>query len=596
MRIGFCLMALGVGLLLRCAVMSWHDTPRGDVLLDVSVARSVAAGEGYASGFHRGMAFVFGDGPVPPQDRADQHGPLWPTMGVALSVLTGSSFSGLKLGSLLCGFLCLLLVWRMADRLTEGISGCPDGIPALATSLVALSFPLVEFSGNGSLYMAQTVLVLLLVECLCRPGYGTIGAGVVLGLAWLLNYQSMALLPVPLVVLMLTASSGDRGKALRAGTTAIAVAVAMQIPWWWRNGEVFGALLYSVNPGHYLVHAGLGPSLGMEDGLPVARFIHSITPQLLVTAPSAWLLPQVLYVFTTGLILLPGSLALVGAGGLSLASLGIARKERRPVACIVVLLVLLLAALAWPGIKLRYLVPLLPLIVLVAVRVAVSRPLPGEKWGLLAVGGLWLTTLFLTRDDLFGTADVPRPERWWITALGGLGSLGLPILLRWRNLSRQGVGLVLASGLLFVPTVTVLIYGTSPSSHPLTSYHSSWLTPDFYGKHKEIDEAAEMEALFSVAKVLHEEGAKTVAAPFGLIFEKDFFVVTLPLGAGSFQEEALVSLVDRFDVDHVVTPESGDWPTGLRPGVEWLSGRLEVVRTVDSASESRGFLVSRVHP
>ena len=73
MRIGFCLMALGVGLLLRCAVMSWHDTPRGDVLLDVSVARSVAAGEGYASGFHRGMAFVVGDGPVPPQDRADQH-------------------------------------------------------------------------------------------------------------------------------------------------------------------------------------------------------------------------------------------------------------------------------------------------------------------------------------------------------------------------------------------------------------------------------------------------------------------------------------------------------------------------------------------
>ncbi|HZL99516.1 MAG TPA: hypothetical protein VFD43_04610, partial [Planctomycetota bacterium] len=102
--------ALLLGCVLRLLALLWHEHPRGDVLLDVGVARSLAQGEGFRSGFVRGTALVLDERPVPPRDLADQHAPLWPLLGAALSRPVGSAFDGLKLGSLLCGLVLLVLV------------------------------------------------------------------------------------------------------------------------------------------------------------------------------------------------------------------------------------------------------------------------------------------------------------------------------------------------------------------------------------------------------------------------------------------------------------------------------------------------------
>ncbi|HTE06987.1 MAG TPA: hypothetical protein VK824_12405, partial [Planctomycetota bacterium] len=126
------LAAIALGLLARLAVAGQHDAPPGDVLLDTAVARSLAQGEGFHAGFERGTAFATGDGPLLRQDLADQHPPLWPLLGAAASAVAGSAFGGLKLLSLFFGLLALRLVWRHADRLTEGLVGAPDGLPALA--------------------------------------------------------------------------------------------------------------------------------------------------------------------------------------------------------------------------------------------------------------------------------------------------------------------------------------------------------------------------------------------------------------------------------------------------------------------------------
>ena len=604
MRIRACLALIVVGLVLRIASAGWYGHPRGDVLLDVGVARNLAHGEGFTSGYVRGTVFALGDDPAPARDVADQHAPLWALVGGRLTWATGSPFGALRLGSLLCGLLVLWLVWRQAGKLCETVPGAPDGLPALAAALVATCFLLVDASGNGSLYGPQALLLLLLVSVLGRWTAQTatatgLTAGLLLGLLWLLNHQALVLLPVPLLATLLGARRIDRPRALLAGGLALAVAVLLQLPWWWRNHEVFGDPFYSVNAFYPLHHAGIASRLVIEDGLPVARFAEASLPRVLMAMLPAWAKANALYLLVTGIFVWPGLFALVAAGAPRLVAGARRHHDTRLIACLSSLLLLAGISLAWPDAKLRYLVPMAPLVALLGVRVLAERPRGLERLGALAVVLVWVAALVLTRDDAAGVGEDARPERWRLLAAGGAVLLVLPLLARHLRLPGVGDGtrLVLASGLVFMP----LLCAAALWQPPHTTYHSSVVTPDIFGQDKDLEEERLMETLELARARALAEGSRVLVGPVELLAFPSPALVTLPAGSLGERDEALAALIGQVEVegrrpDHVILPSLAGWPEGMQPGDRWLEGRLEVVESWSPADGGalRGATLCRV--
>ncbi len=603
-RYRFCIALILLGFVAR-PLATMGQGPRGDVLLDVGVARSLAAGEGFAAGFERGTALVRGDAAPGPQDRADQHPPLWPLVGAALSWLAGSSFGGLQLGSLLFGWLLLLLVWRVTDRLVEGLNGAPDGLPALATALAGVSFLLVEYSADGALYGAQACGVLLLVETLAAPRPSLLRIGAVCGALLLLNHQNLVLLPLPLLVLWCGAAPGvpggfGRGRVLGVAAGALGVAALCQLPWWWRNASVFGDPLHSVNGLYFLYHAGIEPVFAIEGGAPVMRFLDALTSGHVVAAFKTYLPPNLLYVFTTGLVVWPGLLGVVAAGALPLALRAFADRDRRLLALLGAAALLLAVSVLWPATKLRYLVSLTPLVIVLGVRLLAARPLRGERLGAVLLSLVWVGLVWLTRGDVLLTEELPRPERWHVLTWGGALLFVLPLWLRGAASLSPGARLVLCSGLLVVP-LPFLAVGAFP---PGTAYHSTRFAPDFFGKHAELEEAEQVANLEVLREFALRAGSQGLIGPLGLVSAPAPRLTSLPRGMGSdFGTEALGALLDRGAADHVVAPArqvawmilreagaspdddsvdellAGGQPGGasLASGSVWLDGRLQVL-------------------
>lgn len=585
--------ALVLGCLLRLLALRWHEHPRGDVLLDVGVTRSLVQGQGFRSGFERGTALALDDRPAPPRDVADQHAPLWPLFGAALAWPVGSAFAGLKLGSLLFGLLLLSLVWSGAAALLRALPAVPRGLPGLAAALVALSFLMADFSANGSLYMAQACAVLLLVRLLGAPRPSWLWLGVVLGAALLLNHQALVLLPVPLLVLAATAPPGQRARAAAVGAGTAALALLMFLPWAVRNAQVFGSPFYSANLFYPLYKAGVAPNLGLEDGLPVARFVPPALLSWLPRAEAGWLPRNALYLFSTGLVLWPGLAALVVAGALPLLAGAWRRRDRGLLATLGFLAALLAIALGWPDLKLRYLVPVTPLIVLLGVRLLAQPPTRGERRGAVAVVALWLAAVLATVDDVLGTAAQPRPERWATLAGGGVVLLGVPLLLRHRAWGGVPLRLAVCSGLLTLPLISLV--ALLPAPH--TTYHSSPLTPDFYGQLKDRQEAGEALTLRLARERALAAGSTRLVGPVGMLAWPTPALISAPLGGGlAAGDEALSALLGLRDVEHVFVFAGDGWPEALRAGERWLGGRLEVVATwpePDRSDQAAGML-SRV--
>ena len=588
-RIG--LAAVLIGLVLRALSACHHELPRGDVVLDVGVARSLAEGQGFRSGFERGVPVVVGaDTVVPPQGWADQHPPLWPLVGAALSLLTGDVFSALRLASWLAGLALLLLVWRCGDRLTEGLSGAPAGLGACAAGVVALSFVMVDAGGNGSLYSAQAALILALIEVLAAPRRSVLltglGAGLVLGAAALLNHQALVLLPVPLVARLACARRGERGQAWAVGLLAMVVAALCLAPWWARNFALFGEPNHSVNNAYLLYKAGLPVSFSLEQGGPVLRLMGSLSVLELARAMAGFLRGNVVYLASTGLWALPclAGLVLVGLPGLLLSARR--RHDLRLATLLVSLAALGAVTLLWPAAKLRYLVTLTPLLALLGVRVAAGLTTTWQRrWGAVVVLG-WLLLLIGTVDDVTGSSSDPRPVRWWGLAVGGALLMVAPLL--WRLAARARASeksLVLLSGMPVALLGTVVMLWSPPG----TAYHSTVFAEDAFGHHVERERAATWSALAGARELLLATGAETVLGPVELLAWSQPALLELPRGTGPvILKPALISLLERGLGDHVVLSlvearslEGGD----LSPGAVWFGGRLQVLGIVSGSGE-----------
>lgn len=604
MRVWLCLAVIVAFVVVRGVVFVHHDAPRGDVLLDVGVTRSLLAGDGFESGFTRGTAFVVGEGEVPPQNMADQHAPLWPLIGAATATVFGvDPFTGLQIASFIAGFALLLATWRLVDRLTEGGVGVPDGLPALGAALVAAGYVAIDASANGSLYAAQALGVVLLVDHLGSSRPSALCLGLLLGGLWALNHQCLVLLPVPLVVLLVTArgrtTERSLGGAAAVGLAAIAIAAAVQVPWWWRNVEVFGSATYSVNPLYLLYRLGVVPELAVEAGGPVARFPADVPwLTLMVGGVKSWLASNVLYVFVTGLFAWPFTMALAAAGLVPTGLAGLRTGDRRAVALVVTLLVLLAVSVVWPATKLRYLVPLTPLVVALGVAALAHRGSRAWRSAALAV---WIGLLAFTLDDLTGTADDPRPTRWW--ALSVLGAFVYALPLAWRELTARrhvvvgavsvapavalGLGAAAACSVAaFLLTGPVELEGGTVDD-PGTAYFSTAFAPDYFGQHKDVVDDARAAAAARLWAAMAEDGVERVVGPIELLAHPVPDLVRLPLASTTGDDDralfdaSLAWWIDR-GYDHVVlradAPPPGDprlerigesTPAGSAHGFTW---------------------------
>jgi hypothetical protein len=548
------LIAVVLGIALRALACAAHDAPRGDVLLDVGVARSLSSGEGFASGFTRGVVRVPGDDPVPPQGLADQHPPLWPLIGAVLTPLAGSPFAALKLASFLAGLAVLLLMVRIVDRLTEDVNGVPDGMGPLAAGVVALCFVAVDSSGNGSLYALQAALVLALVELLARPKVRVVLAGVVLGALILLNHQTLVLLPLPLLVLVLAPSKEGRGPATRQGLMVCAVALLCQLPWWLRNHGAFGDPFHSVN-GLYLSYwAGGAVSFAVEQGQAVVR-VGDVGLVALARAMLGFARMNALYLLVAGLVVLPGLLA-VGLGSLpSSVVTALARADRRRLGLVLSLAALSAVALLWPAAKLRYLVALVPLVTALGLEGMVRARTSLDRVGGCLAAVLWLGAVVFTRDDLTSDGPDARPDRFLLLAVGG-AVLFIAPLVSWLVGQARGGRLILTCGLPAMGLGALLVVA-DPDLGTGTAYHGTWFLQDAFGQDAEARDAERARLLGFARTAALGNGMETLAGPVDLLAWERPALVELPPLVGEQLEASVDALVAGGLVDGVVLVSEG---------------------------------------
>lgn len=354
--------AMVIGLVLRLASMEANiDFPHGDVNLDAATAKSLASGRGFWTPWEEGTAFrpdeiglateTFGH-------PADQHGPLWPLLGAPLSWLTGgNAVLALQIASLLAGMALIPLVFKAIVNINERAA-------VWSAWTVAVLLPLVDYSANGSLYIAQTagIFALIAFSRELEKAREALIAGAILGLLFLLNYQCIVIIPAFVGAVIF--ARGIRG-ALRPVAIAAVACLLVTIPWFIRNQIVFGSPFYNTNF-EFVVHQ-LTSSTGLSK-----HAVDTSGERVLLTSTAtaadlwegvkAWAPDNALHWIVTIHLALP-LLTLFALGGFA-RLLTIRRDGARTFAggmIVFSFIALFIISSLWPTPKARYLVPLIAL-------------------------------------------------------------------------------------------------------------------------------------------------------------------------------------------------------------------------------------------
>lgn len=404
--------------------------PRGDVTIDAATAESLAKGWGFLTPWERGSPFY---PPIRTEQfghPADQHPPLWPLLGaMVIKLFNVNGINALQWVSFLSHLLILFLLYLAALRCElKRLSVLPPLFYALCSLGAAYSF-------NGSLYAGQAVLYLGAALVMGKPELtwkDGLLLGSLLGGACLINYQSLPLIPAFLLTRLVM-----RGKhffswgEIRIVLITIILFIAALSPWMLRNLEVFQSPFYSVNPNYALAKAGVGFTHTMEAGrLLLVPSEISILELVKGFARCAW--QNIPYLMLLLLILFPGALGLICFQGP-----GLLRKNKLT-PYLMILLFHLIFCILWPALKLRYMTPCGPLILLIAWVIAIQRKQTYAKWVItlfavlsLACIAIWLKgslhgkSLFLAFLICFAPLVLvfPPPLRKWTPLLFGILSL-----------------------------------------------------------------------------------------------------------------------------------------------------------------------------
>jgi 4-amino-4-deoxy-L-arabinose transferase-like glycosyltransferase len=530
-------MALAaLALLPRLASVAFNAWPHGDVLLDAAIADALLQ-QGQLKvplvdvRFYPIDRFGFG---YPP----DQHPPLWSLLGAAVGLLWRDSYEALKVVSLLAG-LALVPAAFFAGRRVFG----PE-TALLAAALCAVSYLLIDFSGNGSLWVLLALLYLLFVHLAADLPALTVRRAILLGAvmaaAYLTNYPAVVLpLAYAACLLLLrfpVLQPPTPDSRLPTPTPAavpvkpapwpvlllpLVVALALVTPWLVYASLTFGSPVWSQPLQRQLGGGDKQVEVVVVGNEVVKRALPARDPLAeRLRSTAANLYGNVGFLLRQSFVLLPvlGGFALAGLLWFGRSAL------RGPPGPFVPLLLLTVAhgalILLWPTTKFRYLVPLLPLLLL------------------LGCGLLWQ--------------------------------------LQPPALRRLLAGLVLGATAL----TSLWTYASIPSH---TYYYDGGIVTDNFGAQGEIVYVQEQRQLERAAAAIRQDAAQRSGRPAVLGPHPLYRFAGLPLVVDSpaFSPEVARTLVDKYAVGYaVVEPIRLPFFESLRPGgrVLWQEPTLAVYR------------------
>jgi len=258
-RSGMLLAVAGLALMLRLVyAFTWEDgalatqTPAGDAAQYVSIARALAAGEGFRmeNGFR------------------SYRPPLYPLFLAPFYRLARDPVPAILVAQCILGALTCVLALRLAAMLAGAGAGLVAGC------ICSLSFELI--SANGRL-MTETLFALLLTGSLLalvhwrrRPSLATaLGSGLLLGLA-ILTRTTVVLLPPALAAWMLLthpwAHTVFRRRAPWQALGFLLATLLVLTPWVVRNYRWHGTLLMTSDTGKVLYGALSASATGGTGG------------------------------------------------------------------------------------------------------------------------------------------------------------------------------------------------------------------------------------------------------------------------------------------------------------------------------------------
>jgi len=354
-----------LGLVLRLFSLSWNIIPHADVKGDVitgtlflQTGRLWEEAPNPAAERHPTLFHIDSREGIP----SLQHGPVWMLLGSDLASLWGNTgtdvYFALQLLSVLCGTAMIVLLWMTARSLIgkEGALVC-----ALWASM---SYLLIDYSGNGAFYALQGTLYLLwLWVTLRKPTWkrsATLGA--VTGFAYLVNYQSIILLPTLIVLEFFQWKNARKGVLNMIIVTVMAGLVAS--PWLIRNAILVGDPFahHLVNSTYVFSKSGIHETVvNYVYQFPGAWERYSAILSMILTS---WLPNNSFYIARKLFILAPIAFIFFSYGLIG----QVLEKERRNRLLPVLLLFAahFLISASWPITKFRYFVPLLPIVFLLS--------------------------------------------------------------------------------------------------------------------------------------------------------------------------------------------------------------------------------------
>ncbi|MFN8523965.1 MAG: glycosyltransferase family 39 protein [Chloroflexota bacterium] len=355
-----------IGAIWRVAALLYNVWPHGDVAIDAAISQNIASGNGLMVPFvdvryYPTEQFGFGY-PL------DQHPPIWPLVGGAFARVVGDAYLGLRFASLVAGITCIPLSYLAFRRLLG------PGWALFTATLVGLSYPLVDYSGNGSLWSLLTAGYL---ACLWLYGAGAglsrrrwAGLGIAAGLSCLTNYPALV---IPAALLAAAGLARPQARQSQPGGVGFALAGAalalVTLPWLTYNVYHFGNPLWSQPLQRQLLGAG---SRDVEYLVTTEGVIKRNVPASgglagSVRARAVDVYGNVGFVTRQLLILAPGiSVAFAATVMLWLLLLRGGAARRPDIQALTPVICLALAhlglILTWPTAKFRYLIPLMPLV------------------------------------------------------------------------------------------------------------------------------------------------------------------------------------------------------------------------------------------
>ena len=359
-------LILALALVPRLFSLTWNAVPHGDTEMDVRAARAIAAQGNLVIGeFARveGPAYLYPPERTGYKELLIQHPPLWAALGAAVSAAAGiDAYLALRILSVVAGMAVIVLASRFARIFVN------EAAAIAVSAWLAASYLMIDFSGNGSLYMVQAGLYVVWLwtavagGVVGKQGTRAVLFGVLAGAGYLLNYQMIILLPASVILLL--PGNGTVAAKLARILVCAAVASLIVLPWFVRSAAVYGDPFFH----QYWNLTYLYNKAGLEkifEGNVYRYELDAVQKASLLADMVLEWLPNNLYYAARKLFILAPVAFVVFCYGLIDYAFSLKRLRR-------VFPVLLLLALhsaistLWPVVKFRYFAPMLPLVFLLA--------------------------------------------------------------------------------------------------------------------------------------------------------------------------------------------------------------------------------------